>query len=237
MGALQSVVVAEVFGPTLQGEGPNIGRHAAFVRLGGCNLHCSWCDTPYTWDASRFDLRQELQRMDVDDIARRVEKMNPGVVVLTGGEPLLWQSQTEAWRPLTEQLWAIAPVEIETNGTIEPDPTYPIARYNVSPKLEHAGDPEHARIKLPALRAFAALAEDDRAALKVVCRTPEDVRAAAGLSRVLRWPRRSVFVMPEGTTADELLARHGPIADAAIQEGINMTTRLHVLSWGPERGR
>ena len=43
-----TLVVAEVFGPTVQGEGPSAGRRASFIRLGGCNLHCDWCDTKFT---------------------------------------------------------------------------------------------------------------------------------------------------------------------------------------------
>src|SRR3954452_24909384 len=89
--AAPSVVVAEVFGPTIQGEGRNLGQRAAFVRLGGCNLHCTWCDTPYTWDASRYDLRAEMSRRPVAEIVAEVRPMRPHVVVLTGGEPLLHQ--------------------------------------------------------------------------------------------------------------------------------------------------
>jgi 7-carboxy-7-deazaguanine synthase len=59
------LVVSEVFGPTIQGEGPHAGQRAAFVRLGGCNLTCTWCDTAYTWDARRYDLRAELHRVPI----------------------------------------------------------------------------------------------------------------------------------------------------------------------------
>lgn len=45
--SVRDLLVSEVFGPTVQGEGKHCGRIAAFVRLGGCNLHCRWCDTPY----------------------------------------------------------------------------------------------------------------------------------------------------------------------------------------------
>ncbi len=62
-----TLLVAEVFGPTFQGEGFSLGCRAAFVRLGRCNLDCgqgagaTWaCDTPYTWDWARYDPAVEL---------------------------------------------------------------------------------------------------------------------------------------------------------------------------------
>ena len=69
---MSSLVVSEIFGPTIQGEGQYAGQLVAFIRLGGCNLACSWCDTPYTWDASRFDLRNEMTRTPVNEILERV---------------------------------------------------------------------------------------------------------------------------------------------------------------------
>src|SRR5687768_9454687 len=89
---MTELVVSEVFGPTWQGEGPSLGRRAGFVRLGRCNLACSWCDTPYTWDWDRFDPAVELTRMSVDAIADRIASMEVPLVVITGGEPLLQQS-------------------------------------------------------------------------------------------------------------------------------------------------
>lgn len=233
---VDSVVVSEVFGPTLQGEGPNLGLRAAFVRMGGCNLHCRWCDTPYTWDARRFDLREQLTRVPVASIVEQVAAMDPRVVVVTGGEPLLWQG-SRAWSRMLSGLADIAPVEIETNGTADPVSDQPVACYNVSPKLAHSGDPAEVRIKLPTLRKFADLARSDRAALKIVVITPRDVRAAAQLARDARWPLSRVYVMPEGTTPQRLAQVHGQVADAVLEEGLNMTTRLHVLCWGQERGR
>src|SRR5262245_52198924 len=64
----ESLVVSEVFGPTWQGEGPSIGRRCGFVRLGRCNLACTWCDTPYTWDWERYDPAKELHRRLVTEV-------------------------------------------------------------------------------------------------------------------------------------------------------------------------
>jgi len=47
---LPLIRINEIFGPTFQGEGQTIGKLSEFVRVSGCNLTCSWCDTPYTWD-------------------------------------------------------------------------------------------------------------------------------------------------------------------------------------------
>ena len=107
------LIVSEVFGPTWQGEGPSAGRVAGFVRLGRCNLACTWCDTPYTWDWSRFDPARELHERSVDSILSELDAMRVDMVVVTGGEPLL---QQEIY-PLAERLLAAGyTVMIETSG-------------------------------------------------------------------------------------------------------------------------
>jgi 7-cyano-7-deazaguanosine (preQ0) biosynthesis protein QueE len=237
--AKNSIVVSEVFGPTFQGEGPNAGQRVAFIRTGGCNLHCSWCDTPYTWDAKRFDLRDELSRLPVDAIVNKVRSMEVHRVVISGGEPLLWQAK-KGWRDMLAELsLAGLKIEVETNGTIAPDgwTVQLVDQFNVSPKLAHAGDPEHARIVPDVLRTFAALARSGIAALKVVVVTPGDVAQAADLAARFGFPKRAVWVMPEGMSVVAIVAGHKYIAQAALDAGVNMTTRLHVLTWGEERGR
>ena len=231
-----TLVVAEVFGPTVQGEGPSAGRRAGFIRLMGCNLGCSWCDSAFTWDSSRYELRGQATRTPVADIVTRAMAGNPGLVVITGGEPLLHQSQA-GWLPLLSALTeAGADIEIETNGTQAPDLVTidRVTRFNVSPKLAHAGDPEAARIRPLALRALDATG---KAVFKFVCRGPDDVAEAACIAEAVGILAHRVWIMPEGVTVAAITSGLGQLADAAVAAGFNVTTRLHVLAWGDERGR
>ncbi len=69
---------------SVQGEGCNTGRAAYFIRIGGCDVCCSWCDTQYSWNA-------ELHPMvSIESIAVNVATAGADSVVVTGGEPLMW---------------------------------------------------------------------------------------------------------------------------------------------------
>jgi len=231
-----TLVLSEVFGPTVQGEGPAVGRRCGFVRLGGCNLTCTWCDTAYTWDADRYDLRAELTRTPVGDILDQVDAMDVPMVVISGGEPLLHQLQP-GWRSLLGGLAARGiDVHVETNGTRPPAPytRAAVAQFVVSPKLAHAGDPEDKRIVPPAL---AALVATDKAVFKFVATSTDDLPEIAAVAAAAGIPDRLVWVMPEGVTPDAVVAGGAAIADAVVSRGWNLTTRLHVLCWPKERAR
>lgn len=232
--------VAELFGPTFQGEGPSCGRLAVFVRLGGCNLTCTWCDTPYTWDATRYDLREQIHRRPVTGIAAYIASMPAhALVVITGGEPLLHQ-HTPAWRQLTDHLRADwRDTEIETNGTRVPDAAWSWAGlvFNVSPKLRPGGDPEHKRIVPEALDRFAELAEGGRARFKFAATGPGDLTEVQALVTAHKIPDRAVWIMPEGTTPDRLLAAGRALADPVLDHGWNLTLRLHTQLWPEEKSR
>lgn len=231
--------ISEIFGPTIQGEGPAAGQCATFVRFMGCNLSCSWCDTAYTWDGDRFGLRVTTNWWTPTQILTEVaNRSDTGIVVVTGGEPLLRQDHP-AWSELLAGLmdggWRL---HIETNGTLVPTAETLAAAelICVSPKLANAG--EHRGHQNPTPRAeFVDLAHAHQCLhLKVVCQDEGDVERAARMALALRWPWGRVWVMPEGTTTEVLNRRWPVIASAAARLGINATHRLHVLAWGDERG-
>ena len=228
---MTQLVVTEVFGPTFQGEGPSLGRRAGFVRLGRCNLSCSFCDTPYTWDWERHDPAKELSRIDVCDLAAQVRAMHVPLVVVTGGEPLLQQSH------LVEFLSELHPsheVEIETAGTLAPSDQLVslVTRFNVSPKLSNSGMDMERRYKPAVLRALQAT---HKAAFKFVITDEESLEEVAHIVDECRL--HDVWVMAEGTTPEDITGRSRDLAGAVLRRGWNLTTRLHVLLWGDERGR
>lgn len=228
----EDLVVAEVFGPTFQGEGPSVGRRSAFVRLGRCNLDCSWCDTPYTWDWRRFDPAQELRTESVPALLSRLEEMVPDLVVVTGGEPLLQQRNLAL---LVEGCAARGwPVEVETNGTLRPSDALRagVARWNVSPKLANSGVPYDSRVK-PA--ALGALLDTGSAVFKFVVAEPPELDEVAELAA--RFGLAPVWIMPEGTNPADVLDRARALAGPVLERGWNLTPRWHVLLWGDERGR
>ena len=226
-----TLVVSELFG-SLQGEGPSAGRLASFIRLSGCPLACQWCDTPWTWDWSRFDRQAEQHRMPAADVLAWALGQRAALAVITGGEPLLQARQLAALVPALTA--AGITVEIETSGTIAP-PAALMAEgvtFNVSPKLASSGMPAARRIRDRALRALAA---SGSARFKFVATGLGDLDEIAGLQQA--YGLDPVWVMPEGTSSAAVLDGMRLLADAVIARGWHLTPRLHILLWGDQRGR
>lgn len=230
--------VAELFGPTLQGEGPSAGRLACFLRLSGCNLDCSWCDTPYTWDwlgqnGVPYDRRAESTDVDVEDVAAQLLGFETPLIVITGGEPLTQRREVAALVDLLPD----RRIEIETNGTVSPSPPLLAnlsVRFNVSPKLSNSGIPADRRYRPEVLRELAA---SRLARFKFVLARPADVEEVDALVAEVGLDPGLVWLMPEGRNAVTLAIRWPAVAEAAIERRYNASSRLHVLAWGDERAR
>lgn len=232
---MNTLPVSEVFGPTIQGEGPVAGRQASFVRFMGCNLSCSWCDSAWTWDDGLFDLAAETTHMSAHDIVDALPERT-GIVVLTGGEPLM-QQRKPAWFELLDLLTMGGyRIHIETNGTLAPsDYTFESATLIVvSPKLGNAGP--HRRNQKPALHDNYRTSTS-AVHLKVVCATAADVQQATALASEYGFPPDRTWVMPQGATQQALNVTWPVVATEAARVGVNATHRLHVLAWDDERGR
>ena len=91
---------------TLQGEGFHTGRSAYFIRLGGCDVGCHWCDVKESWNAEEHELKS------ITEIVESVKGQSSNMVVITGGEPVMYNLG-----PLTDQLSSKGyQLHIETSG-------------------------------------------------------------------------------------------------------------------------
>lgn len=99
--------VNEIF-YSIQGESSHSGRPCAFIRMTGCNLRCSYCDTAYAYD--------EGDRLEISDIERKIGAFRCGLVEITGGEPLLQAETPELIRTLLDRRYTVL---LETNGSLD----------------------------------------------------------------------------------------------------------------------
>ena len=98
--------VNEIF-KSIQGEGSFVGKLCSFVRLTGCNLRCSYCDTKYAY--------KKGDDLSIEEITQRVKTLGQNLVEITGGEPLLQKETFELIDTLIKRKYIVL---IETNGTI-----------------------------------------------------------------------------------------------------------------------
>lgn len=224
--------ISEIF-YSIQGEGKNIGMPAVFLRLAGCNLRCVWCDTEYSWNWEKYDRNKESIELSVDEVFRRVRQCPCRKVVITGGEPLLQQKELTALTNLLkrENYW----IEIETNGTILPDPRFDgnIDQYNCSPKLKNSGHRETEMQKPQALKFFAA---SPKTLFKFVVAEPACHQEIEVLIENYSIPKGRAYLMPEGQTSAAIYEKLRWLAPLCLEHGLKLTDRLHIHLFGAKHG-
>jgi 7-carboxy-7-deazaguanine synthase len=223
------VKIAEIF-YSVQGEGVLTGVPSVFVRTSGCNLRCSWCDTPYTsWNPEGADL-------SIDAILEQTAEFSAARhVVLTGGEPMIAPGIVELSKRFRERGMHIT---FETAGTVFQPVECDLM--SISPKLANS-TPEgpfraqHERLRLQpdVLRKLMAHCDYQ---LKFVIAQEEDVDEVRDLVSRLEAPAEKVMLMPEGISAEVLSERGVWVAEICKRYGYRFSPRLHVYLYGNRRG-
>ena len=225
------LVVSEIIPSTVVGDGPLGGWRCGLIRLGGCNLACTWCDVTYSWDGSHVDLNVALRRRLVRNIVDEALSASPRLVLITGGEPLL-QQRSPGWTALLESLGAHGvEIELHTNGTLVPSPETAqlVHRFVVSLKLGHSGEPTWTRIQREPVQAWAELARLGKVAFSFVVRDRMDISTVATLAAVHGLPPELIWISPEGATRSRVLEVTADVAEAALAHGFSFATRVGVL--------
>jgi 7-carboxy-7-deazaguanine synthase len=220
--------IAELF-YSIQGEGSLLGVPSVFVRTSGCNLRCSWCDTPYTsW-------KPEGDERSLDEILEQVAAYPARHVVVTGGEPMI----APEIAALTEQLHARSlHITVETAGTV----FVPVAcdLMSISPKLAHSTPEGRLGMQHERLRFQPEVLQRLMAAynyqLKFVVTHPDDLAEIELMLERISADRARVILMPEGIEPKILRDRGVWLAEIAKRQGFRFSPRLHVDLWGNRRG-
>ena len=164
---------------TVQGEGYHSGKPAYFIRLGGCDVGCRWCDAKYTWNPKIFP------PVDVDVVVARAKECAAQAIVITGGEPLLYPLGVLTSRLRDEGL----EIFLETSGTHHFSGEFDWVC--LSPKRQQP----------PLDEAFGRAHE-----LKVIIQTEDDFAwAEENARRVGRYCR--LYLQPEWSAFDDIMPK------------------------------
>ena len=231
--------VNEIFGPTMQGEGKSAGMPCSFLRLAQCNLHCVWCDTPYTWNwigtnfahPKKFVKQNEVYQMRDDEIIIKLQSIGVKTLVISGGEPLLQHKQLVSLCQKLKEFgyW----IEIETNGTIFPNQNLInfVDQINCSPKLSNSLDSRKLRIRNEILSQLAIC---QKVNFKFVISQPKDIIEVITL--VNDFHLKEVRLMPNSQTKEELIEKSSWVRQLCEEYDFIFCTRLSILTAGTTRG-
>jgi 7-carboxy-7-deazaguanine synthase len=209
--------VVEIF-KSIEGEGRRAGLPAVFIRLYGCNLNCTYCDTRYGCEGGDYEL------LTIPEILDRVEDLNCKNVTITGGEPLL---QGDLKGLISELLKRNYWINIETNGSLEINdlPCNAECFLTMDYKCPSSGMESSMNIN-----NFLFL--DSADVLKFVVGTQEDLDRAYDIIKKFN-PEAQIYFSP-------VFGKMNPekIVDFIISKGLNnckVQLQLHKIIWDPNK--
>ena len=232
--------VIEIFGPTIQGEGAEAGVPTHFVRFGGCDYRCDWCDTMYAVDPAT--VRADSQRLTSDQIVERLRQLGgrPQWVTLSGGNPALHRLDA-----LVDELHTLGyRVAAETQGSVWRPWLAKLDRLTISPKPPSSGmDGDRHREQFTRFMTAAASALK-RAVLKIVCFDDADLVWAKAVAA--EYPDMPLFLSagtpvpsPENlrdAVGDRYRWLCETVAADAELARARVLPQLHVIAWKETTG-
>ncbi len=229
--------VSEIF-KSIEGEGIRMGQAAVFVRLHGCNLRCSYCDSMYAVEGNDF------KTMSVDEVLAAVEayRNESGVkcVTLTGGEPLLHSGVEELLTKLSESGFL---VNVETNGTVPCKWQLPGLFYTMDWKCKSSG--MSSKMKMENMETLGA-----QDVLKFVVGSVEDLdeaeKVVAELSQIkssrngdaagnVATSMPCIFISPVyGKLSNEYIVNWMITSKVMTANNARFQVQLHKIVWNPD---
>lgn len=251
---MANIGISELFGPTIQGEGVDVGRPCLFIRLQNCPVHCPGCDTYYTWDGSekpKYNGIEKIKAWYKEEITKA-----PGCgVVVSGGEPLLHYNNDDFMaflNSIKNTNW----LSVETSGFTGPkriilksqEDSEALCRFvnvwstvhcspKVTPCLHGKWTDEELLVNILDMMAFR---EDKKTLVfKLVCRDEADIEVVCKLNDKFKWQKNGhpIYLMPYGNNPKEILEQCDKLVPYLAKYGFALSPRLHSIIWGNVRER
>ncbi len=210
------MLISEIF-LSIQGESTYVGMPCIFVRLAGCNLACSWCDTPYARSV------ENSREMTIEEILGEVKKFKPRLVEVTGGEPLIQAETKELLKRLVNEGYQTL---IETNGSVSLE--------GVEARVVKIVD-----VKCPSSGHAGTFVMDNGK-----CLTPDDeLKFVIADAEDYEYAKRFLEECVKDTTAKMLFApvrpklNPGDLADWILRDGLRVRLQIQLHNYIWEDGR
>lgn len=241
--------VMEIFGPTIQGEGALAGQLSHFVRFGGCNYRCVWCDSMHAVDP--VEIHKNARRMSAEQILSDLQSINEAHpakwVTLSGGDPCMYDL-TELVNTLLMDF--VPNIAVETQGAFWEPWLESCNHVTVSPKGPSSG--MYDNLDMGALSKYVYhLNSLGRMCFKVVIFSKDDLYFAARLHKY--WPEvpfylsvgtprplnTDIVLSPEHVTA-VIMERYRWLTDEVLKlpgfSDVTVLPQLHAMLWGHKKG-
>lgn len=231
----QNIRISEIFGPTIQGEGHLIGQPTVFVRTGGCDFRCDWCDTLYAVDP---EFKQQWKLYSAEEILHQIDILAraPLLVTLSGGNPAL--------QPLGDLITlghdAGYQFSMETQGSVSRNWFSQLDHLVLSPKPPSSGmTNDWAQVRQCLEQASTA-----QKIFKIVIKDEADYQFAKEVHKL--YPEYPITLQACNThqqssrLIDELLERQRWLTERVCEDHwyqARVLPQLHTLLWGNTPGR
>ncbi|MEC2073654.1 7-carboxy-7-deazaguanine synthase QueE [Alkalihalophilus marmarensis] len=235
---MKKIPVMEIFGPTIQGEGMVIGQKTMFVRTGGCDYRCSWCDSAFTWDGTG-----KSNLMTAEEIIKQLKEIGGdrfSHVTISGGNPAIHQGIGK----LVSSLKSLGiKTAVETQGSLWQEWMMEVSDVTISPK------PPSSKMETDydKLDYYIVRLKDQHVSMKVVVFNEEDLEYAKHIHE--RYPEIPMYLqvgndevesVENDSLISHLLDRYEWLIDQAVASetlnDVKVLPQLHTLVWGNKRG-
>lgn len=238
------IPIAEIFGPTIQGEGPHVGMQTLFVRVAGCDFKCAWCDSKFAWKIDGSIIRYETKEL-ADILVQECNNSKCSNVVLTGGNPCLYD-----FKQVIDILHDNnITVDIETQGSKMPDWLLDVDLLVISPKAPSSKQPDVYKTVNEYMKLLTNIKQ--KVAIKIPVFNEEDFEFAMKYYALVDYYREkgvdidlylsvgNTNTTEAGDISKRVLSDYEKLINMVVNsymERVFILPQVHTLVWGNKQG-